>query len=88
MENEAAVNIPAEPDSKMTNTPKNNGGARIYRKIAKKKLLVLCLLFIGTLAGFLLNLVVGSSDLSIGDAVAVLAGGEGTSHATSTDGPR
>ena len=69
------MNIPAEPDSKMANTPKNDGGARIYRKIAKKKLLVLCLLFVGTLAGFLLNLVVGSSDLSIGDAVAVLAGG-------------
>ena len=69
------MNIPTAPDSKMANALKNADGTLIYRELTKKKLLVLCLLFVGTLVGFLLNLVVGSSDLSIWDAVAVLAGG-------------
>ena len=51
------------------------GGQRIYQAITRKKSLVVVLLLIGTAVGFFLNLIAGSSDVGLWEAVVVLTGG-------------
>ena len=50
-------------------------GQRIYQAITRKKSLVVVLLLMGTAVGFFLNLIAGSSDVGLWEAVVVLTGG-------------
>ena len=55
--------------------PPSADGQSVYQAITRRKALVVLLLLIGTAAGFLLNIVAGSSDIGLREAVIVLTGG-------------
>ncbi|MGP1585132.1 MAG: FecCD family ABC transporter permease [Schwartzia sp. (in: firmicutes)] len=50
-------------------------GQKVYQAITQKKVLVVLLLLLGTAAGFVLNLIAGSSDIGLQEAAVVLTGG-------------
>ncbi|MGP1365997.1 MAG: FecCD family ABC transporter permease [Schwartzia sp. (in: firmicutes)] len=50
-------------------------GQKVYQAITQKKVLVVLLLLLGTAAGFVLNLIAGSSDIGLREAAVVLTGG-------------
>lgn len=64
-----AADLPAAPPTITAD------GQKGYRAMTKKKLLVLLLLLVGTAGGFVLNLIAGSSDIGLREAVTVLTGG-------------
>ena len=65
----SAKDLPAAPPTTAAD------GQKGYHAMTKKKRLVLFLLLMGTAAGFLLNLIAGSSDIGLREAVTVLTGG-------------
>ncbi len=65
----SAKDLPATPPTIAAD------GQKGYHAMTKKKLLVLFLLLMGTAAGFVLNLIAGSSDIGLREAVTVLTGG-------------
>ena len=65
----SAKDLPAAPPTIAAD------GQKGYHAMTKKKRLVLFLLLMGTAAGFLLNLIAGSSDIGLREAVTVLTGG-------------
>lgn len=65
----SAKDLPAAPPTIAAD------GQKGYHAMTKKKLLVLLLLLMGTAGGFVLNLIAGSSDIGLREAVTVLTGG-------------
>ena len=73
MEDEAAMR--AETTRPPHIASSSADGQKIYETITKRKSLIVLLLLLGTAGGFFLNLIAGSSDISLRDAAIVLAGG-------------
>lgn len=64
-----AADLPSAPPTTAAD------GQKGYHAMTKKKRLVLLLLLVGTAGGFVLNLIAGSSDIGLREAVTVLTGG-------------
>ena len=65
----------AAPASTAVQPGHDADGQKVYQAITQKKVLVVLLLLLGTAAGFVLNLIAGSSDIGLREAAVVLTGG-------------